>query len=106
MFRWIALLAFFLPPPQAERVLILVPLQAGASWQDHAYLAAIPAACELGNKEPMVLAVQANAPWSPEVDFACARGDPGWSRGPIPLFDSTLGPKSLLGGKRGWGSPP
>lgn len=68
MLRWIILLAFLLPAHQADRVLILVPVQPIPTWQDHAFLAAIPAACELGNGEPMVLAVHADAPWSPEVE--------------------------------------
>jgi len=70
MLKWCVVLGLLLPPAQEERVLFLVPLADQASWQDDAFLAAIPAACSMGNGEPMVLAVPTEAPWSPEVlDF-------------------------------------
>ena len=70
MLRWTLLLSLLLPTAQPERVLFLVPLASNASWQDDAFLTAIPAACQLGNGEPMVLAVNSDAPWNPEVlDF-------------------------------------
>ncbi|MDA1113550.1 MAG: C25 family cysteine peptidase [Planctomycetota bacterium] len=70
MLCWILLLSLLSPNVPTERVLFLVPLAASASWQDDAFLAAIPAACVLGNGEPMVLAVDRHTPWSPEVlDF-------------------------------------
>ena len=56
--------------PQHDRVLFFVPIEQEATWRDDAFLAAVPAASVLGNGEPMVLAVDAQNPWRPEVlDF-------------------------------------
>ncbi len=53
-----------------KRVAVLVPIAAHASWLDDAFLCAVPAAAVLGNGEPIVLAVDAAAPWRAElVDF-------------------------------------
>jgi peptidase C25-like protein len=54
----------------SERVAVLVPIAAQASWLDDAFLAAVPAAATLGNGEPIVLAVNQDDPWRPELlDF-------------------------------------
>lgn len=58
------------PAPPAERVVVLVPVRAEAGVWDTAYLAAIPAAAHLGAGVPVALAVDAAAPWRPELlDF-------------------------------------
>jgi len=58
------------PAEPKERVAVLVPIVAEASWRDDAFLSAVPAAAVLGNGEPIVLAVNAAAPWRPELlDF-------------------------------------
>ncbi len=55
---------------ERARIAWLVPIQPEASWEDHAFFAAVPAAAVLGNSEPIVLAVDAAAPWRPELlDF-------------------------------------
>ncbi|MFK5957152.1 MAG: C25 family cysteine peptidase [Planctomycetota bacterium] len=70
MLKWMLLLGLLLPPAKVDRVLFVVPLGEQASWQDDAFLAAIPAACALGRGEPMVLAISEQGPWRPEVlDF-------------------------------------
>ncbi|MBL8898565.1 MAG: hypothetical protein JNM84_13095 [Planctomycetes bacterium] len=73
---WIALLlAPVLPaaPARAQmpaRVVLLVPIADEPSWRDDAYLAAIAAAAQLGDGVPLSLAVDAAAPWRPELlDF-------------------------------------
>jgi len=56
--------------PEAGRIAILVPVRPESSWEDDAFLAAVPAAAVLRNGEPLVLALHAAAPWRPEVlDF-------------------------------------
>ncbi|MFT7516692.1 MAG: hypothetical protein ACI84O_000477 [Myxococcota bacterium] len=53
-----------------QRTVVIVPIQHEYSWQDDAYLSAIPAATILGEGKPLVLAVDAENPWRPEVlDF-------------------------------------
>ncbi|MEO0653193.1 MAG: hypothetical protein AAFZ65_21125, partial [Planctomycetota bacterium] len=51
------------------REVVLVPLPEQATWEESAFLAAVPAAAALAG-EPWVLAVDPAAPWRPElVDF-------------------------------------
>jgi hypothetical protein len=84
----------------AARILILVPIGAEASWRDHAFLAAVPAACLLGNDEPMVLAVDAAHPWRPEVLDFLQRYAPTrtiWlGQGPTAPTDGVLPPMEIL----------
>jgi hypothetical protein len=55
---------------ESDRIAVLVPVRLEASWEDDAFLAAVPAASVLGNGEPIVLALDSTAPWRPElVDF-------------------------------------
>jgi hypothetical protein len=52
------------------RTVLLVPIANEPSWRDDAYLAAIAAAAQLGDGVPVALAVDAAAPWRPELlDF-------------------------------------
>lgn len=54
----------------APRVVVLVPIADAPSWRDDAYLSAIAAAARLGDGLPLTLAVDAAAPWRPELlDF-------------------------------------
>lgn len=51
------------------RVVFLVPVPARESWQDQAFLSAVPAACRV-NGDPIVLCVDPVEPWRPELlDF-------------------------------------
>lgn len=53
-----------------ERTAFLVPTGAAAGWRDQLVLSAVAAAAATGNGKPIVLAVDAKAPWRPELlDF-------------------------------------
>jgi hypothetical protein len=55
---------------RTPRVVVLVPIANEPSWRDDAYLSAIAAAARLGDGVPLALAVDAAAPWRPELlDF-------------------------------------
>jgi hypothetical protein len=65
-----SLLAPVLICTAAEKAAILVPMPKTSCWQDHAYLAAIPAATRLNRGRPVVLAVNPYATLRPETqDF-------------------------------------
>lgn len=74
-------LAALAPPASAPgeartRVAVLVPVGAEPSWRDDAFLAAIPAAAALVHGPPVALAVDAAAPWRPELLRFLARYEP------------------------------
>lgn len=55
---------------KGARVAMLVPIRPHATWRDQAFLIAIPAATVWGNGDPIVLAVDVEKPFRPEViDF-------------------------------------
>ncbi|MFT5688264.1 MAG: hypothetical protein ACI9F9_001126 [Candidatus Paceibacteria bacterium] len=61
---------------ETERVAILVPVEVERSWRDDAFLAAVPGAARLGEGEPITLAVDASAPWRPELLRFLVRFEP------------------------------
>ncbi len=56
------------PSPTSPRVLLLVPMPAGPSWQEMAYLAAVPAATHATDGAPAVVAVDAGGALSRECE--------------------------------------
>jgi len=65
----VAAASLLLPAGSAHagpRVVFLVPVPASESWQDQAFLSAVPAACRV-NGDPIVLCVDPVEPWRPEL---------------------------------------
>ena len=58
------------PIAPGARVAVLVPIRPHATWRDQAFLMAVPAATLWSNGDPIVLAVDVEKPFRPEVvDF-------------------------------------
>lgn len=55
------------PGPNGVRTILLVPLPAEPSWQDMAFLAAVPAATVVNNGSPSLVALDASGALSPEI---------------------------------------
>jgi|FLOH01.1.fsa_nt_gi hypothetical protein len=100
LFVWISLSSLVLAAPQAAddeiepiapgaRVVVLVPITAVASWRDLAFLCAIPAATVWNNGDPIVLAVDAELPFRPELLDFLRRFEPSrlfWLGSDLPVF--------------------
>ncbi|MEZ6003156.1 MAG: C25 family cysteine peptidase [Planctomycetota bacterium] len=61
---------------EKARTILLVPVGEQPSWRDDAYLAAIAASMQICDGIPVALAVDAEAPWRPELVDFLARYEP------------------------------